>query len=52
MGALAQLLIRLEAEPQLRTELGLAAAQRSRDFSPDAIAEQVMHTYELAGRKK
>jgi glycosyltransferase involved in cell wall biosynthesis len=48
VGALAQILLHLEAEPQLRAQLGRAAAQRARDFSPESIAMQVMDAYKLA----
>jgi glycosyltransferase involved in cell wall biosynthesis len=46
--ALAQILVRLEAEPQLRTQLGHAAGQRARDLWGDSIEGQVMAAYELA----
>ena len=48
IDALAQILVRLEAEPELRTRLGPAAARRARDFSGDSIAGQMMLAYDLA----
>jgi glycosyltransferase involved in cell wall biosynthesis len=46
--ALAQILVRLDAEPQLRAQLGCAAARRASDFSGDSIARQTMAAYDLA----
>jgi glycosyltransferase involved in cell wall biosynthesis len=48
VAALAQILVQLEAEPQLRNQLGLAARRRAQDFSPDSVADQTMRAYELA----
>ena len=48
VAALAQILTRLEAEPQLRARLGRAAARRAQDFCPDFVTEQIMSAYELA----
>jgi glycosyltransferase involved in cell wall biosynthesis len=50
VAALAEILVRLEAEPQLRTKLGRAGAQRARDFAPAAIAAEIMRAYGLARR--
>jgi glycosyltransferase involved in cell wall biosynthesis len=50
VGALAALLLRLEREPDLRTELGRAARERAQDFSPTAVAEQILNAYRLACR--
>ncbi|MDQ6774804.1 MAG: glycosyltransferase family 4 protein, partial [Actinomycetota bacterium] len=47
VAALAQILRQLEADPQLRAQLGGAAERRARDFSPDSIAEQIVREYEL-----
>lgn len=46
--ALAQILVQLDAEADLRIRLGLAAAKRARDFLPISVAERVMGAYELA----
>jgi glycosyltransferase involved in cell wall biosynthesis len=46
--ALAQILSKLAAEPQLRAQLGRAAHRRARDFTAESAAEQIMHVYELA----
>jgi glycosyltransferase involved in cell wall biosynthesis len=46
--ALAELLTRLEAQPHFRDHLGLAAMRRARDFSPVAVAAQIMSAYEVA----
>jgi glycosyltransferase involved in cell wall biosynthesis len=48
VAALAQLLARLEAEPQLRTQLGGAAGRRAQDYSPSSVAELIMGAYGLA----
>jgi glycosyltransferase involved in cell wall biosynthesis len=48
VAALAQILVRLDADPQLRAQLGCAAARRASDFSGDSIARQTMAAYELA----
>jgi glycosyltransferase involved in cell wall biosynthesis len=48
VAALAQILVRLGAEPQLRAQLGCAAARRASDFSGDSIARQTMAAYDLA----
>jgi glycosyltransferase involved in cell wall biosynthesis len=48
VAALAHILVRLGAEPQLRARLGCAAARRARDFSGDSIARQTMVAYGLA----
>ena len=48
VAALAQILLQLEAEPQLRNQLGRAARRRAQDFSPDSVADQTMRAYELA----
>jgi glycosyltransferase involved in cell wall biosynthesis len=51
VAALAEILVRLQADPQLRARLGRAAVRRARAFSPVAIAEQTMRAYELARAK-
>jgi glycosyltransferase involved in cell wall biosynthesis len=48
VAALAQILVRLGAEPRLRAQLGSAAARRASDFSGDSIARQTMVAYGLA----
>jgi glycosyltransferase involved in cell wall biosynthesis len=48
VAALARILEQLEAEPQLRMQLGRAGERRARDFSSDSVAEQIMHVYESA----
>jgi glycosyltransferase involved in cell wall biosynthesis len=48
IAALAQILIRLDTEPELRVRLGRAAARRAEDFSPAAILPMIRHAYELA----
>jgi glycosyltransferase involved in cell wall biosynthesis len=48
--ALAEILARLEGDPQLRARLGAAGARRARDFSPVVVAEQIMSAYQLAQR--
>jgi glycosyltransferase involved in cell wall biosynthesis len=52
VSALAQILERLGGDPELRDRLGRAAAQRAKDFAPDAVAQKVMETYKLALRPK
>jgi glycosyltransferase involved in cell wall biosynthesis len=47
-AALAQILVRLDAEPELRTQLGRAAAVRARDYAPESIAERMMDAYSMA----
>jgi len=51
-AALAATLRRLAADPALRRRLGDAARSRARDFTPEAVAAQVMTVYRgvLAGR--
>jgi glycosyltransferase involved in cell wall biosynthesis len=48
---LAEILIRLNAEPELRAQLGRAGARRAQDFSPDVVADRMMGAYELATSK-
>jgi glycosyltransferase involved in cell wall biosynthesis len=48
--ALAVLLTQLEANPQLRVQLGCAGGRRARDFSPEVVAKRMMHAYSLARR--
>jgi glycosyltransferase involved in cell wall biosynthesis len=51
-SVLAQALRRLLSEPDLRAALGNRARERSRDFSPGAMAAQVTRVYgELLGRR-
>jgi glycosyltransferase involved in cell wall biosynthesis len=50
VATLAQILVRLEADPQLRGQLARAAAQRAQDYSPAAISAQIIDAYELAKR--
>lgn len=52
VAALAQILARLDANPELRARLGRAAVRRAQDFSPNAVAVQMMHAYELAQRAR
>jgi glycosyltransferase involved in cell wall biosynthesis len=47
---LAQILVRLNAEPELRAQLGRAARRRAQDFSPDTVAERMLEAYALARR--
>jgi glycosyltransferase involved in cell wall biosynthesis len=49
-NALAALLRRLDEEPELRTQLARAARRRAQDFSPAAVASQILDAYELALR--
>jgi glycosyltransferase involved in cell wall biosynthesis len=51
-AALAQTLVRLDDDPRLRARLGRAAAGRARDFAPEAVVEQIMHAYQLAGPRR
>lgn len=46
--ALAQILRRLAADPDLRARLGAGGARRAHEFSPESIAEQITKAYELA----
>jgi glycosyltransferase involved in cell wall biosynthesis len=50
VAGLAQLLLRLEAEPQLRVALGHAGALRARDFSAAVVVPKVMQAYDVAKR--
>jgi glycosyltransferase involved in cell wall biosynthesis len=52
VAELAEILSRLEAEPDLRERLGEAAARRAKDFAPEAIAGKMMHAYQLAVRAR
>src|SRR5579875_3587030 len=45
VAALADALRRLAADPALRARLARAALRRARDFSPEAICEQIMRAY-------
>jgi glycosyltransferase involved in cell wall biosynthesis len=47
VAALAQILAQLEAEPQLRAQLGGAAERRAQDYSPGSVAELIMGAYGL-----
>jgi glycosyltransferase involved in cell wall biosynthesis len=42
---LAQVLVRLAADPPLRSRLGAAARQRASDFTPERAAGKVMDLY-------
>jgi glycosyltransferase involved in cell wall biosynthesis len=46
--ALADILVRLDSEPQFRAQLGRAAGRRAGEVSGDSIAAQIMAAYELA----
>jgi glycosyltransferase involved in cell wall biosynthesis len=48
VAALAQILAQLEAEPQLRAQLGGAGERRAQDYSPGSVAELIMGAYGLA----
>jgi glycosyltransferase involved in cell wall biosynthesis len=48
VASLARILLRLDAEPELRAELARAAARRAQDFSPGTVAERMMYAYQLA----
>jgi glycosyltransferase involved in cell wall biosynthesis len=48
--ALADILVRLDAEPNLCAQLGRAAEQRASDFAPESVARQMMRCYEMARR--
>jgi glycosyltransferase involved in cell wall biosynthesis len=48
VAALAEILARLDAQPELRAQLGEAAGQRAVDYSPATVVPQVMHAYKLA----
>ncbi|HLX33007.1 MAG TPA: glycosyltransferase family 4 protein [Gaiellaceae bacterium] len=51
-AALATALERLEADPELRARLGAAARERSRAFTPERTAVQLLEIYfALAGRR-
>jgi glycosyltransferase involved in cell wall biosynthesis len=45
VDALARALKRLEAQPELRRQLGNAARQRARDFAPEAVASTILKAY-------
>ncbi len=45
---LAELLVRVDDDPGLRSRLGAAAATRARDYRPEVAAERMMAAYRLA----
>ena len=49
-GALAEAIVRLAADPLLRTRLGVAARELSRAFGWDAIAAQTVEVYRAVTR--
>lgn len=51
VAALAQILARLDADPQLRAQLGRAAARRTQDFSAAAIVPRIMRAYQAARKR-
>jgi glycosyltransferase involved in cell wall biosynthesis len=48
VAALSRILVRLGAEPELRTRLGRAAGLRADDFSPEVTAPRMMQIYNRA----
>lgn len=48
--ALAHVLTRLQADPELRATLGRAGAQQAQNYSPTAIAQQITNVYESLPR--
>jgi glycosyltransferase involved in cell wall biosynthesis len=52
VAALAHILAQMEAEPQLRAQLGGVAERRAQDYSPGSVAEQILGAYEMACRGK
>jgi hypothetical protein len=49
-AALAGIIVRPEAEPELRAQLGRAAARRARDSRAKSIAGQMVLAYDVARR--
>jgi glycosyltransferase involved in cell wall biosynthesis len=47
VAEMSRLLLRLDAEPELRRRLVRAGSQRALDFSPSVIAQQMMAAYHL-----
>jgi hypothetical protein len=49
--ALARILANLDAEPTLRAQLGLSAARRARDFSPDLMQNRSLARMSRCGNR-
>lgn len=51
VGELAEILKRLDADPDLRARVAEAAAHRASDFAPTVVAAKMMQAYDLALRR-